>query len=140
MPHNVPVTRNANIASAAIFTVIAMAAVLMLAQSLAAQIGAAYFVSKKGSDSNPGTIGSPWLTIQHAANSVSAGGTVYVFGGVYKESVNFPASGTASAPITFQSYPGQTAVIDGTGLSCCSSNGEGGNGIQGLVNIVNQSY
>src|SRR5580698_6098641 len=133
MPHNVPVTRNANIASAAISTVIAMAAVLMLAQSLDAQIGAAYFVSKKGSDSNPGTIGSPWLTIQHAANSVSAGGTVYVFGGVYEESVNFPSSGTASAPITFQSYPGQTAVIDGTGVPI--------NGTQGLINIVgSRSY
>src|SRR5271157_2395140 len=119
--------RIAGIAHATIFVI-----VLLLAQSLAGQIGATYFVSKKGSDSNPGTIGSPWLTIQHAANSVSAGATVYVFGGVYNESVNFPASGTASAPITFQSYPGQTAVIDGTGLSVT--------GTQGLINIVNQSY
>lgn len=102
--------------------------VLLLAQSLAGQIGASFFVSKKGSNSNPGTVGSPWLTIQHAANSVSAGATVYVFGGVYNESVNFPKSGTSSAPITFQSYPGQTAVIDGTGLSV--------NGTQGLINIV----
>jgi hypothetical protein len=70
----------------------------------------------------------PWLTIQHAANSVSAGATVYVFGGVYNESVNFVASGTASAPITFQSYPGETAVIDGTGLRAT--------GTQGLINIV----
>jgi hypothetical protein len=102
--------------------------VLLLAQSLAGQIGATFFVSTKGSNSNPGTISSPWLTIQHAANSVSAGATVYVFGGVYNESVNFPASGTASAPITFQSYPGQTAVIDGTGLTV--------NGTRGLINIV----
>jgi hypothetical protein len=112
----------------------------MLAPSLAGQTGATRYVSTKGSDSNPGTIGAPWLTIQHAANSVSAGATVYVFGGVYNESVNFPASGTASAPITFESYPGQTAVIDGAGVSCCSSNGGGGNAIQGLINIVNQSY
>jgi hypothetical protein len=98
-------------------------------------------VSTKGSDSNPGTIGAPWLTIQHAANSVSAGATVYVFGGVYNESVNFPASGTTSAPITFESYPGQTAVIDGTGVSCCTSNPpSSGNDTQGLINIVNQSY
>ena len=73
--------------------------VLMLAQSVAAQVGATYFVSKAGNDGNPGTIGSPWSTIQHAANSVSAGATVYVFGGVYNESVNFPSSGTASAPL-----------------------------------------
>lgn len=119
----------------------ASAVVLLLAQSLRAQIGATYFVSTKGSDSNPGTIALPWLTIQHATNSVTAGATVYVFGGVYTEAVNFPASGTVSAPITFQSFPGQTAVIDGTGVPCCTSNPpSSGNNTQGLVTIVNQSY
>ena len=109
--------------------------------SLSAQTGPIYYVSTSGSDSNPGTMGAPWLTIQHAANSVSAGATVYVFGGIYNESVNFPASGMASAPISFESYPGQTAVIDGTGVSCCSSNPpSSGNETQGLINLVNQSY
>ncbi|HEY6293891.1 MAG TPA: Ig-like domain repeat protein [Terriglobia bacterium] len=114
---------------------VAVVFVLTLAQSLAAQVGATYYVSKTGSNSNPGTIGAPWLTIQHAANSVSAGATVYVFAGVYHEAVSFPRSGTASARITFRSYPGQTAVIDGTGVSCCTSNGT-----EGLITIVNQSY
>jgi hypothetical protein len=60
---------------------------------------------------------------------------------VYNESVTFPASGTASNYITFQSYPGQTAVIDGTGLTCCTSNPpSSGNDTQGLINIVSQSY
>jgi Bacterial Ig-like domain (group 3)/Protein of unknown function (DUF1565) len=108
--------------------------VLLTAQALLAQPGAIFYVSTKGSDSNPGTLKQPWLTIQHAANSVSAGATVYVFGGVYNEAVNFPASGTASQPITFQSYPGQTAIIDGTGVPCCTPSTEG------LVTIVNQSY
>jgi len=135
MPRKVPIRRNVGVLHAGLFVI-----ALMLAPSLAGQTGATRYVSTKGSDSNPGTIGAPWLTIQHAANSVSAGATVYVFGGVYNESVNFPASGTASAPITFESYPGQTAVIDGAGVSCCSSNGGGGNAIQGLINIVNQSY
>jgi hypothetical protein len=107
----------------------------------AGQTTSTYYVSTSGSDSNSGTINSPWLTIQHAASSVSAGATVYVFGGVYNESVNFPASGTALAPITFQSYPGQTAVIDGTGVTCCTSNPpSSGNDTQGLINIVNRSY
>jgi hypothetical protein len=114
---------------------VALALVLTLVQPVAAQIGAKYYVSKTGSDSNPGTIKLPWLTIQHAANSVSAGATVYVFRGVYNEAVNFPASGTASAPITLRSYPGQTAVIDGTGVTCC-----GPSGTEGLITIVNQSY
>jgi hypothetical protein len=115
--------------------------VLALSPSLAGQTGATFYVSTSGNDSNPGTASSPWLTIQHAATSVAAGATVYVLGGVYNESVNFPSSGTATAPITFQSYPGQTAVIDGTGVSCCTSNpASSGNETQGLINIVNQSY
>jgi hypothetical protein len=114
---------------------------VLIAPSLVAQSGASYFVAKTGNNDNPGTIDLPWLTIQHAANSVSAGATVYVLGGVYNESVNFPASGTESEPITFESYPGQTAVIDGTGITCCTSNpSSSGNQTQGLVNIVNQSY
>jgi hypothetical protein len=128
MQRNVSITRNASVARSVFLVVI-----LMLAPLLAAQVGATYYVSKKGSDSNPGTMHSPWLTIQHAANSVSAGATVYVFEGVYNESVNFPTSGTASAPITFQSYPGDTAVIDGTGLKA--------KGTQGLINIAgSRSY
>ena len=100
--------------------------------SLLAQSGSTYYVSKSGRDSNSGSFTAPWLTIQHAANAVTGGATVYVESGVYTESVNFPASGTASNYITFTNYPGQTATIDGTGLSV--------SGTQGLVNIVNQSY
>jgi len=95
--------------------------------SLGAQTGAAYYVSTSGSDNNPGTLSAPWLTIQKAANSAKAGATVYVFGGVYTEIVSFPNSGTEKAPITFQSYPGQTAIIDGTGLTV--------SGTQGLITI-----
>ena len=96
------------------------------------QSGSTFYVSTSGSNTNSGSYTAPWLTIQHAANTVTAGATVYVEAGVYNESVNFPNSGTSSNPITFASYPGQTATIDGTGLSV--------NGVQGLINIVNQSY
>ena len=79
-------------------------------------------MSTTGNDSNPGTLAQPWLTIQNAANTATAGATVNVMGGVYNAYVSFPNSGTALAPITFQSYPVvvgttvQPAVIDGTGL------------------------
>lgn len=107
--------------------------VLLLASSaLFAQTGANYYVSTSGNDHNPGTLARPWLTIQHAANTATAGATVYVMGGVYKQSISFPNSGTATEPIIFTSYPGQTAIIDGTGLKP--------SGIQGLINITNQSY
>ena len=105
--------------------------VLVLAPSLAGQAGATYYVSATGNNSNPGTLSAPWLTIQHAANTVKAGAIVYVLAGVYHESVNFSRSGTASEPITFESYPGETAVIDGTGVSCCGSSQT-----QGLINMT----
>ena len=110
-------------------------AVLTVTQATA-PTGNAFYVSPTGSDSNPGTLSSPWLTIQHAANTVQAGDTVYVRAGVYTESVNVAVSGSATAgPVTFASYPGETAVIDGTGLAVSASAGT-----QGLFNLVNQSY
>ena len=129
MQRNATTIRNLRVLHASLLVLL-----LILAQSLVAQVGATYYVSTSGSDRNPGTFTLPWATIQHAANTVKAGATVYVFGGVYHESVNFPKSGTASAAITFQNYPGQTAVIDGTGVRCC------GNTVEGLINIVNKSY
>ena len=118
MKRKVPILQNAGIVQAALFVF-----VLMLAQSLAAQVGATYYVSTTGSDSNPGTFAAPWLTIQHAADIATAGATVNVMGGVYHEFVSFPRSGTKGEPITFQSDPvvvGSTvrgAVIDGSDLT-----------------------
>ncbi len=118
MKRNVSLVRSLGV-PAALWLIV----VLMLAQSLAAQIGATYYVSTSGSDNNPGTAVVPWRTISHAASVATAGATVYVFGGVYNEFVSFPSSGTAGSPITFQSYPGQTAVIDGTGLAVSGTKG-----------------
>jgi hypothetical protein len=105
---------------------------VILTASALAQSGSTFYVSKSGQDTNSGSYTAPWLTIQHAATTVTAGATVYIETGVYNESVNFPNSGTSSNPITFASYPGETATIDGTGLSV--------SGTQGLINIVNGSY
>jgi len=111
---------------------LALAMVVFTSSSFFAQSGATFYVSKSGADTNSGSYTAPWLTIQHAANSVSAGATVYVEAGVYNESVTFPNSGTASNPITLANYPGQAPVLDGTGLSVT--------GTQGLINIISQSY
>ena len=96
--------------------------------------GAVYYVSTSGSDSNAGSQAAPWRTIQHAATSVKAGDTVNIRAGVYNEAVTPSVSGSAAAgSITFQSYPGETAVIDGTGLKVV-------NGQSGLFNISNRDY
>ena len=97
--------------------------------------GSAFYVATSGSDSNAGTMLSPWKTIQHAADSVQAGDTVYVRAGTYNESVTIAVSGSATAgPVIFQNYPGETAIVDGTGLTPSSSS------TQGLFNIEDESY
>lgn len=95
----------------------------------------AHYVSTSGNNANPGTSASPWRTIQYAANRANAGETVYIRGGTYHESVTVNVSGSASGgAITFQSYPGETAILDGTGLTAPTS------GNNGLLNIVDHSY
>ncbi len=75
--------------------------------------GKTYYVAKNGNDANPGTETQPWLTIQKAANTLVAGETVYIRGGTYYERVSAVNSGNANAYITYSSYPGELAIIDG---------------------------
>ena len=92
-----------------------------------------YYVSVGGSDTNPGTLASPWRHIQFALDRAGAGTTVYVLNGVYNEFVTFRTSGSAGGGyITLQNYPGNAPVIDATGLPI--------SGETGLVNIVNRQY
>lgn len=76
-----------------------------------------FFVATNGSDANDGRAASrPFRTLQRAANAVGPGDVVWVRGGVYPSSVEFRTSGTASAPIVVESYPGECAIFDGAGL------------------------
>jgi hypothetical protein len=60
-----------------------------------------YYVSKDGSDSNPGTQTDPWLTIQKAADTMAAGDTVLVSAGSYNERVITKADGGPDSYIRF---------------------------------------
>src|SRR6056297_1060259 len=88
-----------------------------------------YYVAKGGNDQNPGTLDSPWLTIQHAAENLAAGDTVHIREGTYHESVYFGQGGSKGNPITFLAYFNEIPVIDGTGVS------ESQNGL-----VITQSY
>lgn len=95
---------------------------------------ATYYVSTTGNDRNPGTIAAPWRSIQKAANTVVPGDTVYIRGGVYREKVSIPTSGNSNGgSITFQSYPGEKAVLDGSGLSVSS-------GTDAMIKLEDKSY
>ncbi len=74
--------------------------------------GTEYYVSLNGADANPGAFDLPWRTIQHAADVVQPGDTVYVEAGTYVEGVDFTTSGTVDQPITFTTN-GQAVTVQG---------------------------
>ena len=82
---------------------------------------ATYYVDRNhpsASNANPGTLTSPWLTIQHAAETMVAGDTVLIRNGTYNERVfTVRAGNAAGGHIVFSSYPGERAVIDGTAVT-----------------------
>jgi hypothetical protein len=93
----------------------------------------AFYVSPAGDDSNPGTMQAPWRTIQYAADKATSGSTVHVRGGVYEERVTINMSGNArDGYVTFRSYSGETATLDGT---CLTPDGR-----SGMLVIQNKSY
>jgi hypothetical protein len=97
------------------------------------QPNSSFYVSTAGNDSNPGTQTAPWRTVQHASDTVRAGSTVNVRGGVYEEIVSIKASGNATdGYITLRSYPGETAILDAEQLT---PSGRGG-----VLTIQNKSY
>jgi hypothetical protein len=72
-----------------------------------------YYVSKTGSDSNPGTLAQPYKTITHAVGLLHPGDTLYVRAGTYAESFNsnIPGGTSWSAPVTVAAYPGETVIL-----------------------------
>jgi hypothetical protein len=76
--------------------------------------GPKHFVdAARGDDAKEGSEKAPWKTLAHASRQLKPGDTLYLRGGTYYEKVALTRSGTAEAPITIASYPGELAVLDG---------------------------
>lgn len=100
--------------------------ILVLSLFYAQSFAAKYYVAPNGSDTNTGTINSPFLSIQRSQDAVSAGDTVYVRGGTYmmtesqialKSSIfayvtYLNKSGTAGKMIKYWAYPGEKPVFN----------------------------
>ena len=72
-----------------------------------------YYVSNQGSDENPGTINSPFKTIQKAADVVSEGDIINLLEGSYHEEVTLNnTSGSQGEPIIFQPFNNDRVIID----------------------------
>lgn len=85
--------------------------------SLNPSTGRTFYVSRTGSDSNPGTRKRPWRRIQKALKALKPGQTALVRGGTYTENLLMSRAGTASAPITVAAYPGQRVVLHAASAS-----------------------
>ena len=95
--------------------------------------GTIYYVAPSGDDDNSGDLAHPWRTIQKAANTLTAGDTVYIRTGIYSEQVAPQNSGSAGQPITYAAYPGETATIDGSSITLQDD-------LAGLFNVAGKSY
>ncbi len=107
-------------------------ALFIIVQAVGVQ-AASYYLAPNGLDSNPGSLAQLWLTIQKAANALAPGDTVFVRAGTYAK-VSINTSGTAAGGyVTFCNYPGETPVIDATGVTPPD-------GDTGLFLLVDRSY
>lgn len=89
--------------------------------------GTCFFISPVGCDENPGTKDKPFATLEAARDAVrklkkseaylANGINIYLRGGIYERQKTFELgpddSGTAKAPVVYQSYPGETAQLVG---------------------------
>ncbi len=98
--------------------------VSLLAVNCAVAFSQPYYVATTGSDSNTGTLSSPFRTIAKAVSVVSAGETVYVRGGTYSltATVTLSKNGTENALISLFAYPGEIPVLDFSEQSLSSGN------------------
>jgi len=86
-----------------------------------------YFVSPKGKDTNPGTYGKPFATLERARDAVrkhkrhgtlpQGGACVYLRGGRYAVTRTFTLSGEDSgsfgAPVVYRAWQDERPVLDG---------------------------
>lgn len=106
---------------------------------------ATYYVSPSGSNSNPGTLAQPFLTIQYGIDRLTSPGDIlYVRGGTYTPSatsgggwynavyISSARNGTSGNTIKVYNYPGEVVTIDGSNLT--------ENGVHCGININGASY
>lgn len=102
---------------------ILLAAAVMLGATSVAGFAASYYVATTGSDSNTGTLSSPFRTIQKGIDVLRAGDTCFVRGGTYNEGLVLKQSGTSTAPITIRNYTGETVTVNSGNVQAVRTGG-----------------
>jgi len=85
---------------------------------------AEFYVSPTGSDSNTGTLASPFATLQKANNSAAAGDTIWMRGGTYSTTgqITLSKSGTSDTNRTkIWAYQKEVPILDFSNYSLANS-------------------
>jgi len=89
--------------------------VSVTAVNISTVLAATYYVAPYGSDSNDGSLGSPWATLLKGIRSTGAGDTVYMRNGEYSIGdawLKYGVHGGSNGQYwTVMPYPGEEAVI-----------------------------
>ena len=111
------VIKDRSVALAVKYLLLAVLLGLLLLHARVAS-GAEIVVSPSGDDSGAGTAASPFRSFARAAQAAGPGDVVRFRGGTYAmpDEVFLTRSGTASAPIAFTAWAGETPVLDGGGV------------------------
>ncbi len=97
---------------AAAFAVVTLVA--LSASASAASVSCSLYAAPNGSDGGSGGADQPFATAQKLVDTLRAGETGCLRGGTYSQSeVAFRHGGSAGAPLTLSSAPGETATIRG---------------------------
>lgn len=86
-----------------------------LPPALPPSAGTTFYVATYGSNTNSGTVGQPWRTIQKALSTLTAGQRALVRAGTYAENLDMNRAGSPLAPITVEAYPGEIPVLTAAG-------------------------
>ncbi len=119
--------------------------------------GETYFVATNGNDNNPGTFSQPFYSWQKGVQVARPGDIVYIREGIWTPTnhilasggydtgaiamtidptaQNFGVSGTATAPIRYYNYPGETPIMDGKLLAPNSDRWQSGISISNSQHI-----
>lgn len=90
------------------------AALLLIASGCSATT---YYTSTNGSDSNNGSINTPFKTLSKGVSVLTPGDTLYIRSGTYYESLenNIPGGTSWQTPVTVSGYPGETVTLRPSG-------------------------
>jgi len=88
----------------------------LVASAPSVHLGAVHctrYAGPTGADSNPGSSGSPYRSVQLLVDGLHPGQTGCLLAGTYREDVTFRHSGAPGRPLTLASAPGGVATVRG---------------------------